>query len=67
MGVKPPEPVGGNLLIGAQNYLWTAPWLVAVPSAAITRTILAVFRLGDNRGQTRFRSAGRHTLDGSRP
>ena len=27
----------GNLLIGAQNYLWTAPWLAIVPGVAITR------------------------------
>jgi peptide/nickel transport system permease protein len=49
MGVKPPEPTWGNLLIGAQDYLWSAPWLAVVPGVAITATLLAIFTLGDHR------------------
>lgn len=47
LGVKPPEPTWGNLLIGAQDYLWTAPWLAVAPGVAITATLLAIFTLGD--------------------
>lgn len=49
MGVKPPDPTWGNLLIGAQDYLWTAPWLAIAPGVAITATLLAIFALGDRR------------------
>ncbi len=47
MGVKPPAPTWGNLLIGAQDYLWSAPWLAIVPGVTITATLLAIFTLGD--------------------
>ena len=59
MGVKPPEPTWGNLLIGAQNYLWTAPWLAIAPGVAITTTLLVIFTLGDGGQRLRFRSVGR--------
>jgi peptide/nickel transport system permease protein len=59
MGVKPPEPTWGNLLIGAQNYLWTAPWLAVVPGVAITVTLLAIFKLGDGARQGHIGAAGR--------
>lgn len=49
IGVKPPEPTWGNLLIGAQDYLWTAPWLAIAPGVAITATLLAIFALGERR------------------
>lgn len=51
MGVKPPAPTWGNLLIGAQDYLWTAPWLAVAPGVAITATLLATFTLGERRRQ----------------
>ena len=47
MGIKPPAPTWGNLLIGAQDYLWTAPWLAVAPGIALTVTMLAIFLLGD--------------------
>ncbi len=46
-GIKPPAPTWGNLLIGAQDYLWTSPWLAIAPGLAITSTLLASFALGD--------------------
>ncbi|MDQ6673252.1 MAG: ABC transporter permease [Chloroflexota bacterium] len=49
MGVQPPEPTWGNLLIGAQNFLYSAPWLAIEPGLAITLTLLAVYMLGMSR------------------
>lgn len=46
LGIRPPEPTWGNLLIGAQDYLYTAPWLAIAPGLAITLTLLAVYSLG---------------------
>jgi peptide/nickel transport system permease protein len=66
MGVKPPEPTWGNLLIGAQNYLWTAPWLAVVPGVAITVTLLAIFKLGDRGQHARLGGAARRVPDGQR-
>lgn len=54
MGIKPPAPTWGNLLIGAQDYLWTAPWLAIAPGVAITTTMLALFKLGDREHAVRF-------------
>ena len=45
-GVQPPTPTWGNLLIGAQNYVYTAPWLALAPGLAITGTLLAISTLG---------------------
>lgn len=47
MGIQPPEPTWGNLLIGAQDYLWAAPWLAIAPGVALTLTLLALFALGE--------------------
>jgi len=49
MGIQPPDPTWGNLLIGAQNYLYSAPWLAIEPGLAITLTLLAVYQLGMRR------------------
>jgi len=46
LGIQPPEPTWGNLLIGAQDALYTAPWLAVAPGVAITLTLLAVYALG---------------------
>jgi peptide/nickel transport system permease protein len=53
-GVQPPAPTWGNLLMGAQNYVYTAPWLALAPGLAITGTLLVVSGLGVGG------SAGRH-------
>jgi peptide/nickel transport system permease protein len=45
-GIQPPAPTWGNLLMGAQNYVYTAPWLALAPGLAITGTLLAVSALG---------------------
>jgi hypothetical protein len=41
-GVQPPTSTWGNLLIGAQNYVYIAPWLALAPGLAITGTLLGV-------------------------
>ena len=45
-GIQPPVPTWGNLLIGAQNYVYTAPWLALAPGLAITGTLLVVSTVG---------------------
>lgn len=50
LGVSPPTPSWGNLLIGAQDYLWQAPWLAIGPGFALTLTQLAVYHLSTVEG-----------------
>jgi peptide/nickel transport system permease protein len=45
-GVQPPVPTWGNLLIGAQHYVYSAPWLALAPGLAITGTLLVISTLG---------------------
>jgi peptide/nickel transport system permease protein len=52
IGIRPPMPSWGNMLMDAQNYLWTAPWLALGPGCAITLVLLALSTLAD---RTRLR------------
>jgi peptide/nickel transport system permease protein len=54
LGAQPPSPEWGALLVGARDYIWTAPWLVNFPGFAIFLTIL---------GFNMFGNALRDTLD----
>ena len=45
LGIQPPAPTWGNMLIGAQDFLLTAPWLALAPGLAITGTLLLVASL----------------------
>jgi peptide/nickel transport system permease protein len=54
LGAQPPSPEWGALLIGARDWIWTAPWLVNFPGIAIFVTIL---------GFNLFGNALRDTLD----
>lgn len=45
LGIQPPAPTWGNMLIGAQDFLLTAPWLALAPGLAITITLLLVASL----------------------
>jgi len=45
-GIQPPAPTWGNLLIGAQDYVFTAPWLALAPGLALTATLLLLAMLG---------------------
>ncbi|MBA3948252.1 MAG: ABC transporter permease [Herpetosiphonaceae bacterium] len=44
-GVLPPTASWGNMLIDAQLYLLTAPWLALAPGIALTITLLLIGRL----------------------
>ena len=54
LGAQPPSPEWGALLIGARDWIWTAPWLVNFPGITIFVTIL---------GFNLFGNALRDTLD----
>ncbi len=47
LGVQPPTPTWGNLLMDAQATMATNPWLTIFPGAAILLTVLAVNFIGD--------------------
>jgi peptide/nickel transport system permease protein len=47
LGIQPPVPSWGNMLSGAQNYLYTAPQLALYPGALILLTVFAFNLLGD--------------------
>ncbi|MHB8730683.1 MAG: ABC transporter permease [bacterium] len=47
LGLKPPTPEWGAVLSDAQNYLVTAPYMVAAPAAALVIAMLAFNLLGD--------------------
>ncbi|MCX6020965.1 MAG: ABC transporter permease, partial [Chloroflexi bacterium] len=40
--IRPPMPWWGNMLMDAQNYLWTSPWLALAPGMSITFVLLAL-------------------------
>jgi len=47
LGVQPPTPTWGNMLMDAQASMTTTPWLTIFPGTAILLTVLAVNFLGD--------------------
>jgi len=47
LGVQPPTPSWGSMLLTGKNYLVTAPWLSLVPGAAIFLTVISFNLLGD--------------------
>jgi peptide/nickel transport system permease protein len=47
LGVQPPTPTWGNMLTGAQHYVWKSPNLALYPGAAIMLTVLSYNALGD--------------------
>src|SRR6266508_1731541 len=47
LGVQPPTPTWGNMLTGAQHYVWKSPRLALYPGAAIMLTVLSYNALGD--------------------
>ena len=47
MGIQPPTPSWGNMLMNARQYLTTAPWLAIWPGLCIFLTILAFNFIGD--------------------
>jgi peptide/nickel transport system permease protein len=47
LGVQPPIPSWGNMLTGAQSYLWNSPMLVVYPGIMIFVCVLMFNALGD--------------------
>lgn len=47
IGIPPPSPEWGTLLMGAREYMQTAPWLLFYPGAAIFVTVVIFNLLGD--------------------
>jgi peptide/nickel transport system permease protein len=47
LGVQQPTPTWGNMLTGAQHYVWKSPVLAVYPGAAIMLTVLSYNALGD--------------------
>ena len=64
-GIQPPVPTWGNLLIGAQNYVYTAPWLALAPGIAITTSLLALSTLGIGRVASRTQHSETPTSENS--
>jgi peptide/nickel transport system permease protein len=47
LGIQPPVPSWGNMLTGAQETIWQAPWLALWPGLAILVTVASVNLLAD--------------------
>lgn len=47
LGAQPPSPEWGTMLVGARQYLSTAPWMVNAPGVAIMVTVLGFNLLGN--------------------
>ena len=47
LGVQPPTPTWGNLLMDAQSTMATKPWLTIFPGTAILLVVLSVNFIGD--------------------
>ncbi len=47
LGIQPPTASWGNMLSGAQNFVWIAPLVAVFPGALIFLTVLAFNSLGD--------------------
>jgi peptide/nickel transport system permease protein len=47
LGITLPTPSWGNMLTGAQSYMWRNPWLAFYPGVCIFAVVLAVNFIGD--------------------
>jgi peptide/nickel transport system permease protein len=47
LGIQPPMPSWGNMLSNAQQYFFSAPWLVFYPGAFIFTTLFCFNMIGD--------------------
>ena len=47
IGVQPPEPSWGRMLLDAQRFMTDSPWLMVYPGAAIVLTVLGLNFFGD--------------------
>lgn len=47
LGVQPPMPSWGNMLMDAQAYLFDAPWMAVIPGILILLTVLSLYFVGE--------------------
>lgn len=47
LGAVPPTPTWGNIMADGRQYLKEAPWIIAIPGAALMLTVLGLNLLGD--------------------
>jgi len=47
LGVQPPTPSWGNMLMDAQAYLFDAPWMSIIPGFLIFITVLSLYFVGE--------------------
>ena len=47
MGVQPPTPSWGNMLMDAQAYMRDAPWMAVIPGLLILLTVLSLYFVGE--------------------
>jgi peptide/nickel transport system permease protein len=47
LGVQPPVPTWGNMLLDSQSTMASKPWLTIFPGAAILVVVLAINLIGD--------------------
>lgn len=47
VGAVPPTPTWGNIMAEGREYMTDAPWIIAIPGAALMITVLGLNMLGD--------------------
>ena len=47
LGLRPPTPSWGNMILEGRDLLFSAPWVALAPGAALTATVIAFNLLGD--------------------
>jgi len=47
MGVQPPEPSWGGIMLDGKNFMTTSWWLMVLPGLAILTTSLSLVLIGD--------------------
>jgi peptide/nickel transport system permease protein len=47
LGAVPPTPTWGNIMAEGRQYMVDAPWIIAIPGAALMITVLGLNLLGD--------------------
>lgn len=47
LGVQPPMPSWGNMLMDSQSYLLDAPWMAIIPGIVIILTVLSLYFAGE--------------------
>ena len=48
LGLTPPAPTWGNMIMDGRSVIFTAPWVALAPGLALTGTVIAFNLLGDS-------------------